>query len=1145
MTYVETRVSLWETLAGRAPGAPVGEGDPRVRGAVNDRLDPARARPVLRDGIEWAEQISARGVAYVMLRSPDGAASRYLRLSPEEWLLAQLMDGSLTVARLVAEFARIAGRLAPGQVRRVVADLAANRMLDDLPADAFGSAEPAHRRAWPVRLGAGVLAVARGRRMVVADVDRVVTGLYRAGGRFLFTRPVAWLGALVAAAGIGLFVDTWAGGSRSIFLTGGSYVTGALALLLLNVLALACHELGHALATKHAGRRVPAAGVFVHFGIPSVFVDTTDVWMAGRRARMRATAAGPAAGLVLAGLTQLLGLLVPALAPLAFTLSFLWYLNVLVNLNPFVALDGYHLLVDWLEIPNLRGRALAWLGARLRGKSPAFSALDREGRLVALYSLLGVLWLAVAGNVAYRIFSDRVAGLATGLWPAGWWSRLLLVLVVTGLAAPALWALAGWLAKRWHRARARLAERDRAADAPRRLAALRASELGRLPEGALTALAGRARWVRPDTGAQLVLAGSAQPAAFVVVDGALQGRRRGDPGGGIRHLVGPGGVVGLSSVLTGRPATLDWHTAGTTLLALPPAAVATVIGPLPGPPPGERAAAEALLDDTPALAGLGADERLGLIARAHPVDLEPGAAVVLPGPTHAVVVESGVIAMPDGTELRRGTMIGPVGEGSPGAVAQARTPVRLWVLPDASDLPPLVGGPVRGTDTTAAAGGAHAGGFYPPLAVPPGPPPEGQDNGADPRFEKRLWWLVLLLLLLTGLLTAANVLWAGPAWAEMPADRGLLTAERGRLTAVVDGSTVRLAKGERRYVGRNDRIEVGDRSTARLEFRGGGATVLCAGTRAEVGALWTVEGADRVPHAVLSLDSGRVLADSASTSGDYAALALTVQRSAGPVVNAGPAWYAVDPAAVAVATGQVTAAGSPVPAAGANLSCADGVPVAPPAGTASETPSSPPVEPSVPLPAPSSPTTGTPGTPGTPTGTDAPADPDDPGPGDPGGDPTDPRPTTGNPGPTTGGPAPTTPGPTAGPTTGGPTGTTPPPTEGTSTPPPTDTPTPSTPTPTATTQEPVITGLGVSPQSVACAGDVRVTATVTGATAVSVRRGSTVVPMADSGSGYAANVRLSGEAGTVVALTVSATGAADRVATRSASVTVTDCPVGG
>ena len=48
-----------------------------------------------------------------------------------------MMDGSFTVARLVAEFARIAGRLAPDQVRRVVADLAGNRMLEELPVDAF------------------------------------------------------------------------------------------------------------------------------------------------------------------------------------------------------------------------------------------------------------------------------------------------------------------------------------------------------------------------------------------------------------------------------------------------------------------------------------------------------------------------------------------------------------------------------------------------------------------------------------------------------------------------------------------------------------------------------------------------------------------------------------------------------------------------------------------------------------------------------------------------------------------------------------------------------------------------------------------------------------------------------------------------
>src|SRR4029079_14978785 len=133
--------------------------------------------------------------------------------------------------------------------------------------------------------------------IVVANVDPLVTFLYRAGGRMLFTRPVAVLCTLVAVTGLAAFCWTWARGGESVFLSSDSYALGAALLLGLNVLALACHELGHALATKHAGRRVAAAGFLVYFGIPSVFVDTTDVWMSGRRARLLTTAAGPSAGL--------------------------------------------------------------------------------------------------------------------------------------------------------------------------------------------------------------------------------------------------------------------------------------------------------------------------------------------------------------------------------------------------------------------------------------------------------------------------------------------------------------------------------------------------------------------------------------------------------------------------------------------------------------------------------------------------------------------------------------------------------------------------------------------------------------------------------------------------------------------------------
>jgi putative peptide zinc metalloprotease protein len=952
VTFVETRISVWEALAGRAPGEPSGPADPGLWGAVVERLNPARARPVLRAGIETAELTSARGSPYVMLRSPDdGGRACYLRLTPEEWQLALMMDGTLTVARLVAEFARLAGRLAPDQVRRVVADLAGNRMLDELPVDAFRPLQQIHRKTLPERVGHGLLATIRGRRMMVVDIDRVVSGLYRAGGRFFFTKAVAIALSIVAVAGLAIFVATWWRGSQAVFLSHGSYLLGAVVLLLLNVLALACHELGHALATKHAGRTVPSAGLLVYFGIPSVFVDTTDVWMAGRRARLMVTAAGPLTGLVLAGSMQLAGLAFPALGPLAFKLSFAWYLNGLFNLNPFLALDGYYLLMDWLEIPNLRARGVAWVTGRLRGRPPRWAGLDIEGKIVALYGVLAVLWLVVAANLMYRVWADRVSGLVTGLWHNGAGGQVLLVLILGGLCAPLIYLLAGRLARGWRRYRERSAERAREADTPRRLAALHASDLGRLPEPALAGLADRGHWLRPPNGRQLVIAGNIQQSVYVVVGGALQSRRAGDPGGAIRHHVGPGGVVGLAGALTGRSTPLNWHSVGSTLLAVPAATVATVVGPLAGPPPTDRAEVEELFADTPALAELPDDVRLALIAGAHPVDLQSGDPVSLAGPTHAVVVESGVVATPDGIELRRGTLIGPAGDGDPGTVAETRTPVRLWVIPDAPNVPPLVGaanhvvaGRPQPAGRAGMASGVHGAGVYPPLAVPPGPPDGTEDPEVDRRLKRRMWWLVLLLLLLALLLTVANFT-PGPAWAEMPTNRVLLTADRGPVTVLTGGVTTRLAEGGRRYVGEGSRIEVPARSTGRLTFSGGSVAVLCASSQTNVGPLWISAGRQYTEHGTVGIDAGRLLVDTAGTSGAFRPLSLVVRRPSGDVTNSGQAWYAADPYIVTVSTGSAFVAGVPMVDTRGDLTCGDGVVVEPPAAGPSEEPSSvPPTE---------------------------------------------------------------------------------------------------------------------------------------------------------------------------------------------------------
>jgi putative peptide zinc metalloprotease protein len=971
---------VWEALAGRAPGQPVGPADPGLWTAVAERLNPAKAKPRLRDSIEVAQLITVRGVPYVMLRSPDGKQACYLRLTPEELQLAQLMDGTRTVARLVAEFARISGRLAPDQVTRVVADLAGNRMLDELPVDAFRRLDRVHRRPWPIRLGRGLLAAAKGQRVVLASIDPLVGFLYRAGGRLFFTRPVAVLSALIAVAGLAVFGWVWARGQQSVFLTGDSYAYGALVLLGLNVLALACHEFGHALAAKHAGRRVPVAGFLVYFGIPSVFVDTTDVWMAGRRARLLTTAAGPATGLVLAGAAQLVGLAYPPLAPWAFKLSFAWYVNALFNLNPFMALDGYYLVMDALEVPNLRARGLAWVAARLRRRPPRFGELDREGRLVALYGMLAVVWLVIAANLAYRIYTDRVAGLVIGLWRAGWPARVLLVAVVAGLAAPLVYVLFSWLVRRGHRLRERVSERRVEADTPRRLQALQSSALSGLPAAALTQLAGQARWVHPRTGEQLVFAGAAQSDVYVVVNGALEARRPGDPTGSVRQRVGAGGVVGLANALTGAPAALAWHTAGTTLLAVPSSAVAGAVGPLHGPAPAERADLEALLSEAPAFVALSQEDRLGLVSRARPLALPPGAPLILPGPSDAVVVSSGVVALPNGIELRRGTLIGPVGEELPGAVAVARTPTRTWTLPAVAGLPLLIGarpsassfGPGR-----APSFGAHPPGGYPPLAAPPGPPPSTGDDDVDRRFERRLWWLLILLLLFALLLTGSNLI-PGPAWAEMPSDRALLAVTGGSVSATVNGSTMDLHKGDKVYVKESDQITVADRSTAHLTFRGGSLGVLCAGTNLRVRELVSDNGRTVQPTGKLDFMTGRLLVDTHSASKAFRPLALSVFSPAGATVNNGAARLAVDPGDTDLSTGDATFNGIALASTGDELTCGDGVALPKvggspsPSATPEESPSpsdSPSASPS-PTPGPSTQTTTAPGT--TPTRTTKP-----------------------------------------------------------------------------------------------------------------------------------------------------------------------------
>lgn len=182
------------------------------------------------------------------------------------------------------------------------------------------------------------------------------------------------------------------------------------------------HELGHALAAKRRGCRVPAMGVAFLVLWPVPYTDTNDVWrLSDKRHRHQVAAAGVATELLVAIWSTLAWTMLPdgVLRDIAFPLATTtWIATLAINASPFMRFDGYFVLSDWLDMPNLHARAFAlarWdLRERLFGLGdppPEYVGRRRHAGLVLfawavwLYRLVLFIGIAV---LVYHFFIKLV-----------------------------------------------------------------------------------------------------------------------------------------------------------------------------------------------------------------------------------------------------------------------------------------------------------------------------------------------------------------------------------------------------------------------------------------------------------------------------------------------------------------------------------------------------------------------------------------------------------------------------------------------------------------------------------------------------------------------------------------------------------------
>lgn len=404
---------------------------------VQTQLDTAQYRPQAAAGIEVSPLANRSGV-YFILKNPF--AKTYYRLSERDHFLWERMDGSHTVKDLVVAFFMAYGTFAFARVAGLVAGLKANRFLVDQPVSVYQQTRQQLQRRqpgyWATTLWRGFLQ----KQFAIHGMDGFISAVYRRGGRLLFTKPAQALFVVVSVVGLFLYGRLFASGDYNLAGSGGGLALGLVWLLALNLVSIFLHELSHGLTVKHYGREVRRAGFMIYFGLPAFFVDTTDIWMEGRRARLAVTWAGPYSGLILAGGCALVMTLWPALPinPLLYKFAFLALLTVFVNLNPLLELDGYYLLMDWLEIPMLRRKSLEFLRSglwtRLREaegalRSESLRRLSRDERIFVVFGLLSALWTAYALWFGVTFWQSKLSGSLNSLFQRpGDTSALLLAL---------------------------------------------------------------------------------------------------------------------------------------------------------------------------------------------------------------------------------------------------------------------------------------------------------------------------------------------------------------------------------------------------------------------------------------------------------------------------------------------------------------------------------------------------------------------------------------------------------------------------------------------------------------------------------------------------------------------------------------------
>jgi len=355
---------------------------------TNTKATPVSGTPKLRSDLVVSHQDSPSGPVFVI---KDPTSARFFQFRAPEFFIVQQFDGQTGTSEIRRRSEEKFGATLSENTLSQFTDRL-NR-LGLLERETTETREEGHCRR-PGRVRGNIFYL----RLHAFNPDRTLEWLLRRLA-FLFTPAfVATSASIILLAAI-VTVSNWPEIKHDFHRL---YRPGALALAWVTLLSVVVlHEFAHGLTCKRFGGEVREMGCLLIFLQPAMYCNVSDSWLFPQKAkRLWVTFAGAYFEIFVWSLATVFWRLTDQstlLNFLALVVMATSGIKTLFNLNPLIKLDGYYMLSDWLEIPNLRQRAYAYIGRRtssvVRGQwRYTGEATPRERRIYWVYGLLAAVY---------------------------------------------------------------------------------------------------------------------------------------------------------------------------------------------------------------------------------------------------------------------------------------------------------------------------------------------------------------------------------------------------------------------------------------------------------------------------------------------------------------------------------------------------------------------------------------------------------------------------------------------------------------------------------------------------------------------------------------------------------------------------------